>query len=126
MTDLEKSKRLVRRLVEIVNAGDLEALDEVASGQIAEQARRWIGSFRDSFPDFHMEVRDVIAEGDKVTSSISSRSPRRWKARPRRRSSWRRISAVKAAASPRRARRSRRPSPTARSQSLSPRPTRRR
>jgi predicted ester cyclase len=66
VTDLEESKALVRRLVGIVNAGDLEGLEEVASGQIAEAARRWIGPFRDSFPDFHMEVRDVIAEGDKV------------------------------------------------------------
>jgi predicted ester cyclase len=62
----EESKALVRRLVEIVNAGDLGALEEVASGQIAEAARRWIGPFRDSFPDFRMEVREVIAEGDKV------------------------------------------------------------
>jgi predicted ester cyclase len=52
--------------VEIVNAGDLESLEEVASGQIAEAARRWIGPFRESFPDFHMEVLEVIAEGDKV------------------------------------------------------------
>jgi predicted ester cyclase len=52
--------------VEIVNAGDVDALEEVASGQIADAARRWIGPFRDSFPDFRMEVRDVIAEGDKV------------------------------------------------------------
>jgi predicted ester cyclase len=66
MTAPEDSKALVRRLVEIVNVGDLEALEEVASGQIAEEARRWIGPFRDSFPDFRMEVRDVIAEGDKV------------------------------------------------------------
>jgi predicted ester cyclase len=62
----EQSKVLVRRLVALVNAGDLEALDEVASGQIAEEAHRWIGPFRESFPDFRMEIRDVIAEGDKV------------------------------------------------------------
>jgi predicted ester cyclase len=66
MTTPEENKALVRRLVEIVNDGDLESLEEVASGQIADAARRWIGPFRDSFPDFHMEVRDVIAEGDKV------------------------------------------------------------
>jgi predicted ester cyclase len=60
------SKALVRRLVEIVNARDLDSLDEIASGQISEAAREWIGPFRDSFPDFHMEVVDVIAEGDKV------------------------------------------------------------
>jgi hypothetical protein len=66
MTDLEESKALVRRLVEIVNAGDLEGLEKVARGQIAHEARRWIGPFRESFPDFRMEIRDVIAEGDKV------------------------------------------------------------
>lgn len=66
MTTSEQSKALVRRLIEIVNDGDLPALDEVASGPIAEAARSWIGPFRESFPDFHMEVRDVIAEGDKV------------------------------------------------------------
>jgi predicted ester cyclase len=66
MTEPEDSKALVRRLVEIVNAGDLEGLEEVASGEIAEAARRWIGPFREPFPDFRMEVREVIAEGDKV------------------------------------------------------------
>jgi predicted ester cyclase len=66
MTAPEANKALVRRLVEIVNEGALEALEEVASGRIAEAARHWIGPFRDSFPDFHMEICDVIAEGDKV------------------------------------------------------------
>jgi predicted ester cyclase len=66
MTELKESKALVRQLVEIVNEGDLQALEEVASGQIAAAARRWIGPFRESFPDFRMEVHEVIAEGDKV------------------------------------------------------------
>ncbi len=66
MTDLEANKALVLRLVEVVNRRDDEALDGLATGQIAEEARRWIGPFRESFPDFHMEVLDVIAENDKV------------------------------------------------------------
>jgi predicted ester cyclase len=66
MTTPEQSKALVHRLVELVNASDLDGLDEVTSGQIAEEARRWIGPFRESFPDFHMRVQDVIAEDDKV------------------------------------------------------------
>ena len=60
------SRELVHRLVEIVNERDFDAIDEVAAGQIAAEARRWVGPFLDSFPDFHMEVVDVIAEGDKV------------------------------------------------------------
>lgn len=62
----EHNKRLVHRLVEIVNEGDLDSIEEVATGQIASEASRWIGPFRDSFPDFHMEVVDVIAEDDKA------------------------------------------------------------
>ena len=66
MTTPDANKALVHRLIEIVNKRDLDALEEVTSGQIAEQAREWIGPFRDSFPYFLMEVVDVIAEGDKV------------------------------------------------------------
>ena len=66
MTTAEENRALVRRLVEIVNDGDLSALDEVATGEMAQTARRWIGSFRESFPDFRMEVVDAIAEADKV------------------------------------------------------------
>jgi predicted ester cyclase len=62
----DHNKRLVHRLVEIVNDRDFESIDEVATGQIATDARRWVGPFRDAFPDFQMELLDVIAEGDKV------------------------------------------------------------
>jgi predicted ester cyclase len=62
----DHNKRLVHRLVEIVNDRDFECIDEVATGQIARDARRWVGPFRESFPDFQMELLDVIAEGDKV------------------------------------------------------------
>jgi predicted ester cyclase len=60
------NKQLVRRLVEIVNERDFDSIDEVATGQIAEEARRWVGPFVDSFPDFRMDVVDVIAEENKV------------------------------------------------------------
>ncbi len=66
MSDVERNKALVHRLIEVVNAGDLSALSEVAIGQIAEAAAGWIGPFRASFPDFQMEIADLIAEGDKV------------------------------------------------------------
>jgi predicted ester cyclase len=62
----DHNRQLVYRLVEIVNAGDLDSIDEVASGEIASGARRWIGPFRESFPDVRMEVVQVVAEGDVV------------------------------------------------------------
>jgi hypothetical protein len=61
-----RNRALVHRLIEVVNDGDLEALAEIASGQIASEAERWIGPFRESFPDFRMEFVGVVAEADKV------------------------------------------------------------
>lgn len=66
MTARDHNKRLVHRLVEIVNERDFDSIGDVATGQIASEARRWVGPFRDSFPDFRMEVMDVIAEEEKV------------------------------------------------------------
>jgi predicted ester cyclase len=82
--DQEHNKRLVHRFVEIVNEGDFDSIDEVAAGQIASEARRWVGPFRDSFPDFHMEVVDVIAEGDKVVGHFrcSGTHEGEWRGRP--------------------------------------------
>jgi predicted ester cyclase len=72
VTDTEWSKALVRRLVDgMVNQGRLDVLDEVASGDVARAAREWIGPFRRSFPDFSMEIVELIAEGDKVVGHFT-------------------------------------------------------
>lgn len=63
----EEHKRLVRRLVEEgVNARNTAVLDEVADGAFAEVAREWVSPFRSAFPDFSMEIVDLVAEGDTV------------------------------------------------------------
>jgi predicted ester cyclase len=63
----EENKELVRRLVEdAINAGDLDAVDQLVDGELAAAAKRWIGPFRASFPDFTMRIVDLIAEGDAV------------------------------------------------------------
>ena len=65
----EQNKLLVRRLVEeAVNPGNLDVLDDIAKGEFAVAARRWIGPFRDSFPDFRMEIVDLVADSDKVAA----------------------------------------------------------
>ncbi len=65
----EQNKLLVRRLVEeAVNPGNLDVLDDVAEGEFAVAAGRWIGPFRDSFPDFRMEIVDLVADGEKVAA----------------------------------------------------------
>jgi steroid delta-isomerase-like uncharacterized protein len=64
---VSSNKAIVRRLVdEVMNAGWTEAIDELYSPDAAERARRWIAPFRRSFPDVHMEIVDLVAEGEKV------------------------------------------------------------
>jgi predicted ester cyclase len=43
-------------------------LNEVADGGFARAARQWIGPFRDSFPDFRMDIIDLIADDEKVAA----------------------------------------------------------
>jgi predicted ester cyclase len=65
----DENKALIRRLIdEVVNARDPTAIDELADGEFAGIARRWIGPFRDAFPDFRMEIVELVAEGDKVAA----------------------------------------------------------
>ena len=65
----EQNKLLVRRLVEeAVNPGSLDALDEVATGEFAAAARRRVWPFRGSFPDFTMEIVDLVADNDNVAA----------------------------------------------------------
>jgi predicted ester cyclase len=60
-------KAIVRRLIaEVMNAGRLEVIDELYAPRLALAARRWIAPFRASFPDVHMEIVALIAEGDTV------------------------------------------------------------
>ena len=68
----EHNKATVRRLVtEVLNGGRLEAIDELYAPELAPAARRWIAPFRASFPDVHMEVVELIAEGDRVVGRFT-------------------------------------------------------
>jgi len=80
----DHNKRLVHRFVEIVNERDFDSIDQVASGEIAREARRWVGPVRDAFPDLHMEVIDMIAEDDKVVGYFKCSGTHRgeWRRHP--------------------------------------------
>jgi predicted ester cyclase len=65
----EENKQLVRRLVsEAVGRRNLDILEEVAAGEFARVAKRWVEPFQGAFPDFEMEIVDLVAEGDKVVA----------------------------------------------------------
>lgn len=66
-TDAGTRKALVRRLIDdVLNGGDLAALDELYTPHLARTARRWIEPFRQAFPDLQMEIVQLVAEGDTV------------------------------------------------------------
>ena len=66
---VEQNKLLIQRLVEeAANQGHLDVLAEVADGEFAQAARQWVGPFREAFPDFSMEIVDVVAEEEKVAA----------------------------------------------------------
>ncbi len=66
---VEENKLLVRRLVEeAVGERNIDVLDELAAGEFAEFAKRWVRPFRSAFPDFEMEIVELIAEEDRVVA----------------------------------------------------------
>jgi predicted ester cyclase len=69
---IEANKTVVRRLIaEVLNGGHLEVIDELYAPELVPAARRWIAPFRASFPDVHMEIVELIAEGDKVVGRFA-------------------------------------------------------
>lgn len=68
----EANKTVLRRLVsEVLNGGHLEVIDQLYTPELAPAARRRIMPFRASFPDVHMEIVKLIAEGDKVVGRFT-------------------------------------------------------
>ena len=72
---LEKNKALVRKGIEALNKRDLTVLDEFMARDYVDHTNQLRGrddvkqlytnTFKD-FPDFHRNIEDMIAEGDKV------------------------------------------------------------
>jgi predicted ester cyclase len=68
----EANKAVVRRLVaEVFNGGHLEVIDQLYAPELARAAKRWIAPFQASFPDVHIEIEELIAEGDKVVARFT-------------------------------------------------------
>ena len=86
----EENKAIFRRYVEEVgNEGKLELADEIFDRYLAHQpdgsvlergpedVKRFMGEFQEAFPDFHTEIEDQIAEGDKVVTRWRMRGTHR-------------------------------------------------
>lgn len=65
-------KGTVRRFVdEAVNAGHDEVIDQLFTSEMTAWVRDWFGAFRRSFPDMHMQLVELAAEGDTVVGHFA-------------------------------------------------------
>lgn len=81
----EENKEIVRRVIdEIVNNGDLSLTDEVLASNYVyhfpthdisgpEGFKEFVTMMRTAFPDLHVTIEDLIAEGDKVAARVIMR-----------------------------------------------------
>jgi len=82
----EENKALVRRLIEKVwNQGNLAVFDELYAPDFLfhdpglpqvctrEEDKQWIAGILHAFPDFHLTIEDLIAEGDQVVVRMTAR-----------------------------------------------------
>ena len=73
----EQNKALARRFYEVFNAGSTEKLDDLIPPDYIQHApgvppgrdgvKMYMGMFRAAFPDAHLHVEDLVAEGDRVS-----------------------------------------------------------
>jgi predicted ester cyclase len=72
--DHERHKSVVRKLVErIINEWRLEELDSVFAPGVVARARRDFESFKEAFPDWQMDLKESVAEGDTVVARFKCR-----------------------------------------------------
>jgi len=79
----EQNKAILRQAYDAINRNDLDALDEMVASDITdhdpapgqgpglEGVKDYFSSLHAAFPDVHMDVEDMIAEGDKVVARVS-------------------------------------------------------
>jgi predicted ester cyclase len=66
---VDQSKATVQRLVDhIINEWHIEELDTVFTKSMVHRARDDFTSFREAFPDWQMELKEMVAEGDTVVA----------------------------------------------------------
>ena len=86
----EENKALVRRFYEeVFNRKNLASIDEFVDSQIVEHdlppglpvgsegTRLFIGMYLAAFPDLHLAVEDIMAEGNEVTARFTIRGTHR-------------------------------------------------
>lgn len=76
----KKNRNLVERWLQVWNKGDLAIAEEISAADFInhdpnrpevtdfEDYKAWVDENRTAFPDFHIEIQDMITEGDKAVT----------------------------------------------------------
>lgn len=68
---VQENKELIRRYVaEVYNAHDLNSLGRFIGDEMPDESVSHLQEFFTAFPDSHVTVEDLIAEGDKVVGFL--------------------------------------------------------
>jgi predicted ester cyclase len=71
---IESNKAIVRRYFdEVWNGHNLALLDEIAEPAYAAEDREWIPVWLAAFPDIHVTIDELVAEGNRVVAAITVR-----------------------------------------------------
>lgn len=80
----EDNKAIARRAYDAINENDLDALDEMVASDFTEHdpapgyglglegLKQYFSSLHTAFLDVHIDVEDMIAEGDKVVARVTA------------------------------------------------------
>ena len=66
----EARKAIVRKLMETINEGNLDVVDTLFTPELAEPMKRSFIAFRSAFPDWRMEIAEMVAEGNMVVGRL--------------------------------------------------------
>jgi predicted ester cyclase len=66
----EANKAIVRKLMEAINEGNLDVVDTLFTPELAEPMKRSFIAFRSAFPDWRMEIAEMVAEGNTVVGRL--------------------------------------------------------
>ena len=77
---LEENKAMVRRLVESINAGDIDAtVDELFAPRAARRVKRLFAEFYAAFPDWREEIIELVAEGKHCSGTLQVLGDAPWR-----------------------------------------------
>src|SRR6266516_2671976 len=69
----EENKAIVRRIIEATNAQDFDVFDQLMTPEVAEHAKDVMRGVYAAFEGYHIDITDMVAEGDKVMARVTAR-----------------------------------------------------